>query len=84
MSSSALARCWCCPTSRPGLIAQAFGLTPAEARLVALLAGGVSVTDAADRLGIVRETARNQLKSVFAKTGTHRQPELVSLVLQIA
>ncbi|MBR0754695.1 helix-turn-helix transcriptional regulator [Bradyrhizobium jicamae] len=68
----------------PALIAQAFGLTPAEARLVALLAGGLSITDAADRLGIVRDTARNQLKSVFAKTGTHRQPELVGLVLQIA
>ena len=68
----------------PGMIAQAFGLTPAEARLVALLAGGLSIADAAERLGIVRDTARNQLKSAFAKTGTHRQPELVNLVLRIA
>lgn len=58
---------------------QAFGLTPAEARLAALIATGVSPRQAAEQLGIARETARTQLKSVFAKTGTHRQSELVFL-----
>jgi len=32
---------------------------------------------------ILGETARNHLKSVFAKTDTHRQNELVALVLQV-
>jgi hypothetical protein len=32
---------------------------------------------------MTRETARNQLKSVFAKTDTHRQSELVALLLQV-
>jgi DNA-binding CsgD family transcriptional regulator len=31
-------------------------------------------------LGVARETARNQLKSVFQKTDTHRQSHLVSLL----
>jgi len=32
---------------------------------------------------ILGETAHNHLKSVFAKTDTHRQNELVALVLQV-
>ncbi|MGO9720572.1 MAG: helix-turn-helix transcriptional regulator, partial [Methylocella sp.] len=38
---------------------------------------------AARELKISRETARHQLKSVFAKTDTHRQNELVALLLQV-
>jgi hypothetical protein len=38
---------------------------------------------AARELKISRETARNQLKSVFAKTDTHRQSELVALLFQV-
>jgi hypothetical protein len=38
---------------------------------------------AARELEISRETARNQLKSVFAKTDTHRQSELVALLMQV-
>jgi hypothetical protein len=32
------------------------------------------------KLGIARETVRNQLKAVLAKTGTHRQGELIALL----
>src|SRR5215831_7478613 len=59
---------------------QAFGLTFAESRLVTNLAGGEALDDAADRLEIGKETARSQLKSVFAKTDTCRQSELVALI----
>lgn len=58
----------------------AFGLTPAEAKLAALLARGEAVEQAADAFGVAKETARNQLKSIFAKTGVHRQAELVALI----
>jgi hypothetical protein len=34
-------------------------------------------------LKISRETARNQLKSVFAKTDTHCQSELVALLMRV-
>ena len=63
---------------------RAFDLTPAEARLVSLLATGLSVDAAAERLNIARETARNHLKSAFSKTGTHRQAELIGLIAQLA
>jgi len=73
------------PKRRPAasLLALAFGLTPAEARLGSALATGTSLSEAADELGISRETARNQLKSVFAKTDTHRQSELVALLSRL-
>ena len=53
----------------------AFGLTAAEARLAARLASGDGINAAAIALGISRETARTQLRAVFAKTNTHRQAE---------
>ena len=61
-------------------LALAFGLTPAEARVATGLLSGASVEGVGDKLGIARETARNQLKSVFHKTGAHGQGQLVALL----
>jgi DNA-binding CsgD family transcriptional regulator len=73
---------------RPGppasILAKAFRLTPSEARLASIIARGVAPETAARELNVSRETVRNQLKSIFAKTGTHRQGELVALLLQVA
>src|SRR5262245_29095508 len=68
------------PGPKPSLLAKLFGLTPAEAKLASLMTEGISVEQAAEALEISRETARNQLKAVFAKTSTHRQGELVALL----
>ena len=68
------------PQPQASVLAETFGLTPAESRLASLLAMGISIEHAADRLGLSRATVRNQLKSVFTKTGTHRQSELVALL----
>jgi len=59
----------------------AFDLSLAEARLVAALAGGESPADYANRLGLSRNTVRNQMASIFDKTDTSRQAELVARVL---
>lgn len=61
----------------------AFGFTPAEARLASRLAAGEEIEAAADTLAIATQTARNQLKSIFDKTGAHRQPELVALLVPL-
>jgi DNA-binding CsgD family transcriptional regulator len=63
---------------------QLFGLTSTEARLARTLAQGISLRGYADDIGIAEGTARVQLKSVFAKTSTHRQPELVALLSSLA
>jgi DNA-binding CsgD family transcriptional regulator len=72
---------------RPGpsttILAKTFCLTPSEAKLARIIARGAPPDTAARELKISRETARNQLKSVFSKTDTHRQSELVALLLQI-
>lgn len=57
-----------------------FDLTPAEARVARGIGEGETVEQIAAGLGISRQTIRAQLKSVFAKTGTHRQAELVRLL----
>lgn len=72
------------PGPDPSLIARAFGLTRAEARLASLVASGMVPDQAARRIGVSRETARSQLKAVYAKTDTHRQSELVALLLRLA
>ncbi len=63
-----------------GLLRQLFGTTGAEVRLAAHLAAGSSLQQAADVSGITIMTARSQLKSLFSKTGTRRQAELVALL----
>lgn len=65
------------------LLKQLFNVTAAEARLARLIASGVSPEQAAERIGVARETVRNQLKAIFAKTGTHRQSELVALLSRL-
>jgi DNA-binding CsgD family transcriptional regulator len=65
------------------ILAKTFRLTPSEAKLACIIARGVPPYIAARELKISREVARNQLKSVFAKTDTHRQSELVALLMQV-
>jgi len=58
-----------------------FGLTPAEARLAALLVSDLSLHQAASELKIKVGTARTRLKSIFGKTSTNRQSSLVRRML---
>ncbi|MDX3901895.1 MAG: LuxR C-terminal-related transcriptional regulator [Sphingobium sp.] len=64
----------------PEAIRDLFQLTPAEAQLAAALANGVSLIDAADRLGVTHNTVRGHLRAIFAKTGVRRQSQLVHLL----
>jgi DNA-binding CsgD family transcriptional regulator len=63
------------------LLTGLFGLTPAEARLAALLAEGKSVAEAAAELRVSLNTVRTHLKRVLSKTGTRGQADLVRLIL---
>lgn len=68
-----------CAPSQSRLI-EMFGVTPAEAKLIAHLVDGLTLTAAAEALGVSRNTARAQLSSIFTKTGVNRQNHLVKLV----
>jgi DNA-binding CsgD family transcriptional regulator/PAS domain-containing protein len=61
----------------------AFALSPAEARLLRLLATGASLRQASEIVGVSYSTVMSQLKSCFQKTGTHRQAELVALAVRL-
>lgn len=58
-----------------------YTLTPAEARLVNGLCEGLTIQEMEKAYGLRANTLRSQLKSVFHKTGTNRQAELVALVM---
>jgi DNA-binding CsgD family transcriptional regulator len=69
----------------PAPILQAlYDLTPAEARVTAMIAAGDPVDDIASRLGVQANTVRMQLKSVFLKTGARRQADLCDLASTLA
>lgn len=63
------------------LLQYIFGLLASEAKLLAQLAAGATVAEAAQRLGVTEGSARQYLKAVFTKTGTSRQSDLIRKVL---
>lgn len=68
------------PDEPPGIIGQ-FRLTAAETALATALAGGTSLKAYAEAHGLSHHTVRNQLQAIYAKTETHRQSQLVALLL---
>ncbi len=61
-----------------------FGLTRTEAAVAAALAQGRSLEGIASGLGVGLGTVRSHLKRILAKTGTHRQAEVVALLARSA
>lgn len=58
-----------------------YGLTPCEARIASMLAHGETIDAIASSLGVQRTTVRTHLQRALEKTGTHRQSELVRVLL---
>jgi DNA-binding CsgD family transcriptional regulator len=69
--------------TRTEVLQRLYGLAPSQARLAELLATGRSLKAAAKVLGITLVSARQYLKLILQKTGTHRQAELVRKILFI-
>lgn len=71
------------PDARPTVshLVALYCLTPAEERLAAELIQGQTLEEIAAALQISRNTAATHLKSIFQKTGTRRQADLVGLLL---
>lgn len=62
-------------------LASLYDFTPAELRLVSSLLRGDDLIAIANANFVSVATVRSQLKSVFAKTNTHRQAQVVQLLL---
>ncbi len=63
------------------VLADAYGLTDSEARLLSALMDGIRLEDAASELRVSVNTVKTHLQNIFRKTDTRRQSELLSLVL---
>ncbi len=59
-----------------------FGLSRAEANVASLLMQGKEVKQVSEELHVSLATTRTHLRSIFDKTGTRRQAELVQLILR--
>ncbi|WP_338618917.1 LuxR C-terminal-related transcriptional regulator [Pigmentiphaga sp. CHJ604] len=71
------------PISAHRLLHALFGIPPAEYRLLLLLMQGHHVKECAQQLGVSQETTRTQLKSLFRRTQTSRQSQLIDLVRKL-
>ncbi len=72
------------PNATKGLskaLMDCYGLTRSEAEVTAYLVQGLSLKEISKIKGASVHTVRTQIKTVFGKTGTSRQGELVSLVM---
>jgi DNA-binding CsgD family transcriptional regulator len=71
-------------TANPQTLQKMFGLTSAETHLALRLAHGDAPLEIARSWQLSRTTIRSQLASLFAKTDTKRQAELVALLGRVS
>ena len=79
---------WIVDTESPSsaserLLGTLFGLSRAESRIALALVEGQTAEEYARGAGVGIATVRSQLHSIFGKTGTRRQAELVALLCRL-
>jgi DNA-binding CsgD family transcriptional regulator len=72
------------PNLNRSALERIYKLTPAEAKLAVLLGSGATITEAAEAHRVSVATVRTQLRSIFDKTHTRRQAELVILIARLS
>lgn len=72
------------PEPEPAALHELYGLTDAETMVAMGVLRGDGLPAVADQLSVSLFTARTHLQHIFAKTKTHRQAELVRLLLTTA
>lgn len=68
----------------PFMLAEVFDLTPAEQMVAMAISEGHSTEQIAKQRGVAIETIRVQLKSIFSKTQTNRQADLVRRLIAMS
>lgn len=72
------------PTLDAVLLQRLYQITAAESRVAQALLHGETLQEVALRLHLGENTIKSHLKQLFAKTGTHRQPQLLQLLMKLA
>lgn len=68
------------PLSLPAYFSEQYALTNKEVKVTEQLVRGLSIKNISEEASISQHTVRSHVKSIFKKTNTSRQAELVSLV----
>ncbi|MGI8568686.1 MAG: helix-turn-helix transcriptional regulator [Methylocella sp.] len=68
----------------PADLQEVYDFTPAEAEVAVRVLRGHGLQYVADELRVTLSTVRVHLQRVFEKTGTHRQAELVRMLVELA
>lgn len=71
------------PAALQARLKSAYRLTAAECRVVGGLLDGLSPREIGAHAGTSVNTVNTQLKSVFAKTGAHRQQDVIRLCFEL-
>lgn len=71
------------PESADDVFRRLFELTKAESAVARLVLNGEGLGPIGEQLMMSRDTVKTHLRAVFLKTGTHRQAELVRLLLGV-
>lgn len=69
------------PEPEADTLRRLYGLTKTEAEVARRVLGGSGLRPIADEMSLSLPTIRSHLQHVFLKTGTHRQAELVRLLI---
>ena len=65
------------------VLMDAYGLTPAEAKVALAISSGLSIPETAKALRLSPNTIKTQLRGVFSKSGLSRQTELARMIASI-
>ncbi len=66
----------------PAVLVGMYGFTHCESRLSTLLARGITLTEAADQLGVSINTVKTHLRGIYEKLGTNKQSRVVAQLNQ--
>ena len=69
-------------TPKTGDFAEAFGLTPREREVLALMVEGLNNPEIAERLVVSRSTAKAHVSNILSKLGASNRAEAIALALQ--
>ena len=64
-------------------VMDAYGLTPAEARVALAASSGAAIPVVAMSLRLSQNTIKTHLRRIYAKTGTSRQAELARVIASL-
>jgi DNA-binding CsgD family transcriptional regulator len=71
------------PESVPTMLQRLYSLTASEAQVALRISQGLPLKEIAEELSVSYQTVRTHLQHIFDKTDTHRQGELIRLLLAL-